>query len=155
VRSKDFTLFFIYMTGVISFPVPLYANVPIEPQYYTPWRFVISGITLGITTTVNMVIPSITDLTYVVGQLVRLVIPPTFGCRKLNGQTAYVIAVNQPNQVVLKLNSIGSDPYIASSATTPAQILAIGDASSGAINNNGTQNQTTYVIGSFINVSPN
>lgn len=143
------------MTGVISFPVPLYANVAIEAQYYTPWRFVISGITLGSTTTVTMVVPAITDLTYIVGQLVRLIIPPTFGCRQLNGQTAYVISVSPPNQVVLNLNSIGVHPYIASSATTPAQILAIGDVSSGPINNNGLQIMSTIVPGSFINVSPN
>ena len=144
------------MTGVISYPVPLYANLPIEPQYYTPWRFVISAISLGVTTTITMVIPAITDLTYVVGQQVRLIIPPTFGCRQLNGQTAYVIAVNLPDQVVLDINSSQNvDSYIASSQPTPAQILAIGDILAGAINNNGTQNQTTYVIGSFINVSPN
>lgn len=141
---------------VISYPVPLYANVPIEPQFYTPWRFQISGITLGATTIVTMVIPAITELTYVVGQLVRLIIPPTFGCRQLNGQEAYVIAVTQPNQVTLQLNSSQNvDPYIASTQPTKAQILAIGDIRSGAINNNGTQNQTTYVIGSFINISPN
>lgn len=103
-----------------------------------------------------MVIPAITDLTYVVGQQVRLIIPPTFGCRQLNGQTAYVIAVNLPDQVVLDINSSQNvDSYIASAQPTPAQILAIGDILAGAINNNGTQNQTTYVIGSFINVSPN
>jgi len=140
----------------ITGPIALYNNVPIEPQFYTPWRFVISAISLGITTTVTMTIPSITNLTYIVGQLVRLIIPPTFGCRQLNGQTAYVIGVTQPNQVTLALNSSQNvDPYIASSATTPAQILAIGDISTGAINNNGSQNQTTYVKGAFINVSPN
>jgi len=144
-----------FMT-VISYPVPIYANLPIEPQYYTPWRFVISAISLGVTTTITMVIPAITDLTYVVGQQVRLIIPPTFGCRQLNGQTAYVIAVNLPDQVVLDINSSQNvDSYIASSQPTPAQILAIGDILAGAINNNGTQNQTNYVIGSFINVSPN
>jgi hypothetical protein len=144
------------MSGVISYPAPLYANVPIEPQYYTPWRFVISGITLGTTTTVNMVIPAITDLTYIVGQLVRLIIPPTFGCRQLNGQTAYVIAVNLPNQVILNINSSQNvDPYISSSAATSAQILAIGDILAGAINNNGIQNTSTVLPGSFINVSPN
>jgi hypothetical protein len=141
---------------VISYPVPLYANLPIEPQYYNPWRFVISAISLGVTTSITMVIPAITDLTYVVGQQVRLIIPPTFGCRQLNGQTAYVIAVNLPDQVVLDINSSQNvDSYIASSQPTPAQILAIGDILAGAINNNGTQNQTNYVIGSFINVSPN
>jgi hypothetical protein len=153
VRSKEFTLF-LFMTGVISYPVPLYANVPIEPQYFTPWRFVISAISLGATTTVTMTIPAITTLNYVVGQLVRLIIPPTFGCRQLNGQEAYVIAVTLPNQVTLALNSIGSDAYIASSQPTPAQILAIGDVNSGATNL-GRQNNFTYVPGSFINISPN
>ena len=142
--------------SVISFPVPLYSNVPPEPQYYTPWRFVISAISLGATTNITMVIPAITSLTYVVGQLVRLIIPPTFGCRQLNGKEAYVIAVNPPNQVTLQLNSSQNvDQYISSSQPTKAQILAIGDILAGATNNNGTQNQTTYVIGAFINVSPN
>jgi len=137
-------------------PIALYSNVPIEPQYFTPWRFVISALSLGLTTTVTMTIPPITDLTYIVGQLVRLIIPPTFGCRQLNGQTAYVIAVNLPNQVILNLNSSQNvDPFIASSATTPAQILAIGDISTGPINNNGRQITSTIVPGSFINISPN
>lgn len=135
-------------------PIALYANVPIQPQYYTPWRFVISAISLGPTTTVTMTIPAITTLTYVVGQLIRLIIPPTFGCRQLNGQTAYVIAVTQPNQVTLALNSIGANPYIASSQPTPAQILAVGDVNSGPTNI-GRQNNQTYISGSFINVSPN
>lgn len=134
-------------------PVALYNNVPIEPQYYAPWRFVISAITLGVTTTVTMVIPAITTLNYVVGQLVRLIIPPTFGCRQLNEKTGYVIAVNLPDQVTININSLGSDPYIASSATTPAQILAVGDVNSGQINT--SQATTPFIPGSFINVSPN
>lgn len=142
------------MSGVISYPIPLFSNPPIEPQYYAPWRFQISGITLGITTTVTMVIPAITQLNYVVGQLVRLIIPPTFGCRQLNGKEAYVISVTLPNQVTLQLNSINSDAYIASTQPTPAQILAIGDVNSGAINL-GRQNNQEYIPGSFINVSPN
>jgi hypothetical protein len=138
----------------ITGPIAPYSNVPIEPQYYSPWRFVISAISLGVTTTVTLVIPAITDLNYVIGQLVRLIIPPTFGCRQLNGKVGYVTAVTLPNQVTLALNSIGADPYIASSATTPAQILAIGDINSGATNL-GRQNNFTYVPGSFINISPN
>lgn len=137
----------------ISGPIALYNNLPIEPQYYAPWRFVISAVTLGLTTTVTMVIPAITTLNYVVGQLVRLIIPPTFGCRQLNEQTGYVIAVNLPNQVTLNINSLNADPYIASSATTQAQILAVGDINTGAINM--SQATTTFIPGSFINISPN
>lgn len=138
----------------ITGPIAPYSNVPIEPQYYSPWRFVVSAISLGVTTTVTLVIPAITDLNYIIGQLVRLIIPPTFGCRQLNGKVGYVTTVTLPNQVTLALNSLGADPYIASSATTPAQILAIGDVNSGQINL-GRQNNFTYVPGSFINVSPN
>lgn len=138
----------------ITGPIALYNNLPIEPQFYTPWRFVIANIVLGATTTITMTIPSITNLTYVIGQLVRFIIPPTFGCRELNERTGYVIAVNQPNQVIVDINSIGMNPYIASSATTPAQILAIGDINNGGINT-GRQNNFTYIPGSFINISPN
>ena len=138
----------------ITGPIAPYSNVPIEPQYYSPWRFVVSAISLGVTTTVTLVIPAITDLNYIIGQLVRLIIPPTFGCRQLNGKVGYVTTVTLPNQVTLALNSLGADPYIASSATTPAQILAIGDVNSGATNL-GRQNNQEYVPGSFINISPN
>ena len=34
----------------ITGPIALYANLPIEPQFYQPWRFVITAITLGQTT---------------------------------------------------------------------------------------------------------
>jgi hypothetical protein len=101
-----------------------------------------------------MVIPSITNLNYVIGQQVRLIIPPTFGCRQLNEQTGYIIGINLPDQVVVDINSLGFNPYIASSATTQAQILAIGNINSGPTNTGRTNNQT-YIPGSFINISPN
>lgn len=140
---------------VITGPIPPFSNPPIQPQYFTPWRFAISAIVLGVTTTVTMVIPSITNLTYVVGQQVRLIIPPTFGCRQLNGQTGYVLSVTLPNQVTLDINSVGGNPYISSSATTPAQILAIGDIVSGPTNSAGRSPVSTLIPGSFINISPN
>lgn len=137
-------------------PIALYSNPPIEPQYFQPWRFVISGVTLGNPTIFTLTIPAITDLSYVVGQLVRIIIPETFGCRQLNGQTGYVLTVTQPNQISVGINSsLGVDPYVASSATTPAQVLAIGDINSGAINASGPFATGTYIPGSFIDVSPN
>lgn len=142
--------------SAITGPIALYNNLPIEPQYFSPWKFTITNISLGVTTTVTMTIPSITTLNYVVGQQVRLIIPQSFGCRQLNEQTAYVIDVILPDQVVLNLNSSqGVDPYIASSARTPAQIVAIGDINSGQINSSISSTNPTYVVGSFINISPN
>jgi hypothetical protein len=137
------------MNTVISYPVPLYANVPIQSQFYIPSRFVISAISLGITTTVTTTV----DHDYVIGQQVRLIIPPTYGTRQLNERTAYVLSLPATNQVLLALNSQFMDPFISSTATTKAQILAIGDVNQGQINSN-PNTETTFIPGSFINISP-
>lgn len=139
---------------VISFPIPPYSNPPIEPQFYQPSRFVISNVTLGATT----VVTTIVDMNYVIGNTVRLSIPPTFGCRQLNETQGYVLSLPASNQVELSINSsVGVDAYTTSSATTKPQILAIGDINSGQINSNGIVNSNTNVSvpGAFINISPN
>lgn len=135
---------------VISFPIPPYSNLPIEAQFYQPSRFVIEDIDLGQTTTVT----TTEDMNYVIGQLVRLIIPPTFGCRQLNEQQGYVLSIPAPDQVVISIDSsINVDPFIASSATTQAQILAIGDINTGDTNSNGRRNNITFISGSFIDIS--
>lgn len=144
------------MSGVITGPVPIYQNPPIEPQFFQPWRFVITAIGLGASTTITMTIPAITQLNYVIGQEIRLIIPPQFGSRQLNGRTGFVVGINPPNQVVVSINSsVGVDPFIASSATTKAQILAIGDINSGQISSTGLQIPLVTIPGSMINISPN
>lgn len=136
---------------VISFPIPPYANLPIQAQFYQPSRFVISAITLGATTTVTTSV----DDNYVIGQAVRLIIPPTFGCRQLNESTGFVISLPASNQVEIDINSSQNvDPFIASSAATQAQILAIGDTNTGQINTNGINSTLSFIPGSFINISP-
>ena len=141
---------------VISYPIPPYSNVPIEPQFYQPSRFVISGIALGFTTTIT----TTEDMNYVIGQLVRLIIPASFGTRQLNQQEGYVVAIPSANQVTVTINSQNSSPFVNSSATTKAQILAIGDVNTGYASSTGrsipTINGNTQITipGSFINISP-
>lgn len=135
---------------VISYPIPAYQNVPIEPQNYQPRRFVISAITLGSTTLVT----TTQNMDYVVGQLVRLIIPPSYGSRQLNETQGYVLSIPAPNQVVLSINSASADAFVNSMAPTQAQILAIGDINSGSLNSNGRRNNGTFIPGSFINISP-
>lgn len=135
---------------VISYPIPPYQNLPIEPQNYQPSQFIISNIVLGITTLVTTTINN----NYVVGQLVRLLIPQTFGCRQLNNMTGYVLSVPMPDQVMLSINSASNvDPYIASTQPTKAQIMAIGDVNTGLTNNNGPNTPLVAIPGSFINIS--
>lgn len=134
---------------VISYPAPLYANLPIQPEFYKPNFFLISAIVLGqqtvITTSVNH--------NFVIGQQVRLIIPPTFGTRQLNEKSAIVIALPASNQVTLDIPSIGMDAFVNSSTTTKAQILPIGDVNSGQINGNGVNSNLEYIPGSFQNIS--
>lgn len=143
------------MSGVITGPVALFNNPPIEPQFFQPWRFEISAITFGRTTTVTLTIPAITELNYVVGQQVRFIIPPTFGCRQLNNQTGYILSINLPDQIVVDIDSRGGNPFIASSASTKAQILAIGDINSGQISSTGVNIPLVTIPGAMINISPN
>lgn len=210
------------MTG----PVPPYTNPPIEPQFYEPSRFEIANITRGSTTTVE----TTEDHNYVLGQLVRLLIPQLYGAKQLNGIQAMVTQVLSSTQVILdidssKFNAFIPDPLTATiTAATKAnpcvltatnsfltgnkidisdvsgmtqlngqrvtvtratsttltlnidssgystytsggeatlvtnqldvpQITAIGDFNSGVTNSNGP-NVTTYIPGSFINISP-
>lgn len=138
------------MSTVISYPISPYSNPPIEPQFYQPSRFVISAITLGATTLITTSV----NHNYVIGQEVRLIIPPSFGTRQLNERRGYVILIPNPNQVQLDIFSLRMDPFILSLATTVAQILAIGDSNNGYISNTGNVISNPEIPGSFINISP-
>ncbi len=131
-------------------PTPPYTNPPIQPQYYQPSLFFISNIALGVTTTVT----TTENMNYVVGQLVRLFVPPTFGTRQISGMTGYVIDIPAPNQVIININSLNMNEFVNSTATTKPQIVAVGDINSGIISSTGPVNATTNIPGSFINISP-
>jgi hypothetical protein len=97
---------------------------------------------------------------YVIGQLVRLTIPSKYGSRALNEVEGYVISIPTTNSVEIDINSIGTDPFIASPTFLPfqsqtlAKIIAIGDINTGAINATGRINMGTFIPGSFIDISP-
>jgi hypothetical protein len=138
-------------------PVPPYANVAIQANFFQPSQFFISAITFGPTTTITTTVNN----NYVVGQEVRLIIPPSFGCVQLNESSGFVLSIPSPNQVVVSINSsFNVDPFIASTAATKAQILSIGDINSGYTSTNGINilntngNTNIAVPGSFINISP-
>lgn len=143
------------MVSPIKGPIPPYSNPPIEPEFFQPSQFVISAITMGVITTVTTSV----NHNYVIGQLVRLLIPSKYGSRGLNEQLGLVISIPAPNQVVLNINSLGIDPFIASPTFLPfqsktlPQIVAVGDNNSGIISTNGRVLSSTNIPGSFINIS--
>lgn len=132
-------------------PQPAYTNPPIMPQNFKPSRFEITEISLGTTTTVTTSVNN----NYVIGQLVRLLIQPQYGCPQLNGQTAYVTSIPSPTEVTLDLNSQYADPFIPSPSFGPTspQIVAVGDINSGIISTTGRIVPTTTIQGSFQNIS--
>ena len=134
-------------------PIAPESNPPINPQYYQPSVFYISAITLGNTTTVTTSV----NHNYVIGQLFRLLIPPTYGSVQLNQQQGYVIGIPAADQVVVNINSTKANAFVAVPAygPTPPQIVAIGDQNSGQISSTGNVQINTYIPGSFINISPN
>jgi hypothetical protein len=133
-------------------PIPPETNVIVEPQYYQPSRFVISDVSLGITTLVTTSVPH----NYVVGQQVRLLIPFTYGCYQLNGTEGFISSIPSDDQVVVTINSVGANNFIANPVygPTPPQIIALGDVNTGDIGNSGRVTNT-FIPGSFINVSTN
>jgi hypothetical protein len=130
--------------------VPPFNNPSIQAQFYQPSQFVISAITLGTSTTITTTLPH----NFVVGNLVRILIPSSFGTYQLNERKGYVLSIPSTTSVVIGINSTSYDAYVSSTATTVAQIIAIGDINSGAINATGLSNMGTSVPGSFINISP-
>lgn len=138
---------------VLSPPIPAYQNLPIQPDFYQPSRFVIENIALGQTT----IITTTEDHNYVIGQNVRLLVPSVFGSYQLNETQGLVVSIPAADQVEVSINSsVGVSPFILSSSTYPsvAQILAIGDINNGNISNSGRVSNKTYILGSFINISP-
>ncbi len=136
-----------------SGPIAPERNPPIHPEYYQPRRYIISAITLGPTTTITTTVAH----DYVIGQLIRILIPVQYGSVQLNESEGFVLSIPAANQVVIDIDSsrnvntfIGSPTY----GPTLPQICAIGDVNTGQINANGPAHLTTFIPGSFINISP-
>lgn len=140
---------------VLSYPIPAYSNPPIEPQFYQPSRYVITAISMGSTTTVTTSVAN----NYVVGQVVRLLIPQLYGASQITGQQGYVISLPSSTQVEVSINSTNYNAFISSPTPSKTdldvpQIIAIGDINSGIVNSSGRNPTGTFIPGSFINISP-
>jgi len=133
----------------ISGPIALYNNLPIHAEYYQPRRYRIANIILGLTT----IIETTLDHDYVVGQLIRNLIPKPYGCQQLSGLVFTVLSIPETNQIEINVDSRFFDPFLQLDLKQVPQVIPIGDINNGAINM-GRTNNTTYIYGSFINISP-
>lgn len=136
-------------------PRPAYANPPIEPQFFAPDVFAIEAVGRGSVTTVTTKTTFYGSVNnYVVGQIVRFLVPRFYGLQQVNNMIGTVIQIIGINQFVVNIDSTNYDPFIPTPAYAPnaAQIVAVGDINSGVINI-GRSNQGTFIPGSFINIS--
>jgi hypothetical protein len=131
-------------------PTPAYTNPPIQPLNYKPRRFVISAISLGVQTLVTTDLP----MNYVIGQLVRLLIPNGYGSLQLNNVDGYVIGIPAANQVLLDINSSQNvNQFVNIDGTQQPQIIPVGDVNSGVISSTGSFVPSAAIPGAFINIS--
>lgn len=140
-----------------SGPIAPERNPPIHPEFFEPSRFAISGISFGPTTLITTLPAFAVNNNYVIGQLVRFLIPAAYGTRQLNEQEAYVIALPGLNQIVVNINTTQNyDTFIPSPTYAPTlpEVLAIGDVNTGTINSHGRVMLGTTIPGAFINISP-
>ena len=139
-----------YNPPLIFGPIAPENNPPINPQYYLPSVFDITALSLGNNTTIT----TSENHNYVIGQVIRLLIPQSYGAFQLNGLQGNVIAIPALNQVTVNIVSTQANAFQIGNTTTPAQIIAIGDVNSGPINSQGRTNNGTFIPGSFIDISP-
>jgi hypothetical protein len=136
-----------------SGPIPDYNNPPITPEYYSPNLSVLQTITP--VNTFKTVIVTVFPNEFVVGQLVRFVLPPNVGMDSLNEQPAYITSIVDSQTFIVAADSTGQNPFDPS--RNPRQtpfVIPVGDVNSGQINSSGRINNLLYIPGSFINISP-
>ena len=132
------------------FPGPnaAFNNPPINTVSYFPTIHKIAAIqpltdrSTRVTTT--------TSNTYVMGQLVRFLVPSQYGMSELSEMQAYVTLVESSTQFIADVNTLNFTDFIPNASTTTfAFVNPIGDVNTGAINASGRNNNQLYIDGSF------
>ena len=136
-----------------SGPQADYRNPPITPEYYSPNFSVLESITP--INTFQTQIVTVASNEFVVGQLVRFVLPSNTGSVPLNEQTAYITSITDSQTFIAAIDATAMNPFNPS--RNPRQtpfVIPVGDISSGQINSSGRINNLLYPPGAFINISP-
>jgi hypothetical protein len=95
---------------IVTSPFPPYQNPPIQSDFYVPNFFIISALTLGETTTVTTSV----DHNFVVGQIIRFIVPLRYRTRELNEKQAIVFSIPSATQLVCYMQSYDFTPFFAS-----------------------------------------
>ena len=90
-------------------PLAAERNPPITPQYYSPNIATLSTITSISRFSTKIVTTA--DNEFVVGQLVRFVIPIQDGMRQINGRQAYITSLDNATTFYVQLDSVDFDTF--------------------------------------------
>src|SRR4029077_7056628 len=103
------------------------ANQYLPGVIQIPSMLLITGITQSFPMVVTFTVPSTGANTYRINQLVRLVVPRTWGMYQANGLTGRIISVNDTT-MSLDINSTYFDAFVdgSSSSETPASLSPAG-----------------------------
>lgn len=130
--------------SIISYPIPLYQNVPIHAEYYQPHRFVISDLSFGETT----IVTTSEDHDYVIGQNIRILVPAIFGSFQLNYKQGIVLSIPSSTQVEVDIYSVGTSTFVPSPYTSV--ITNITQAINAVVTTNNPFHVGNSVIFSFV-----
>lgn len=127
-------------------------NPPITPEYYAPKLATISSIT-SISQFATQVV-TVEENEYVIGQIIRFVIPERDGMIQLDEREALIISITNATTFLTDIDTTQMGLFNASINTFQDPfIVPVGDINSGAINSSGRINNLLYISGSFKNIS--
>ncbi len=103
------------------------ANQYLPGVIQIPSTLLITGITQAFPMVVNFTVPSTGANTYVIGQVVRLTVPKTWGMFQANGLMGKIMAVDS-STMTLNIDSTYFDTFVDGSSTseTPASLAPAG-----------------------------
>jgi len=134
VLNTSFTL--AHMAQIVAATTGSFRKIKYVPMFY-PSERIISKVATGATTLITMTVAH----NYVVGQLVKLVVPAAFDMTELNGLEGKIIAINatdgnSTNTITVDIDSTAFTafawPLTADDTFTPAQVVPAGKATTSA-----------------------
>lgn len=112
-----------------------YRVINYQPLYYPRYRYIMN-ITRAAQAVVTLTVPS----GYVVGQTIRLSVPPEFGMIELDGQVATIVAVNDAlatQTITINIDTTNYTAFAFPTAAlypfTPAMVVPVGENTAYAI----------------------
>ncbi len=128
-------------------------NPAITPQYYYPNLSVLQSITPIDTFTTRVVTAAANQ--FVVGQLIRFVLPQRDGMYQINESQAYITSISNSTTFIVALNTLNIGTFNPNGTTLQKPfVIPVGDVNTGQINSMGRINNLLYIGGSFKNISP-